>query len=57
MYSSILRIENIWHHHFTKSGANSQEIVSLFQSSSDPRGPTIGTKFTISSKFGPLQVK
>ena len=30
MYSSILMLENIWYHHFTWSGSNSQEIVNLF---------------------------
>ena len=29
----------------------------MFQSSSVPRGPIIGTKFTIFGEFGPLQVK
>ena len=33
------------------------EIVNLFQFNSAPREPTIGTKFTISYEFGPLQVK
>ena len=33
------------------------KIVNLFQFSSGPRGPTIGTKFTISYEFGLLQVK
>ena len=50
MYSSILMLE-------VDSGQNSQEIVNLFQFSLGPRGPTIGTKFTISCEFGPLQVK
>ena len=60
MYSSILLLGNIWYYHFTWSGPNSQEIVNLFQFSNlvwVPGGPTIGTKFTISCKFGPLQVK
>ena len=57
MYSSILMLGNIWYYHFTWSGPNSQEIVNLFQFSSGPRGPTIGTKFTISCEFSPLQVK
>ena len=57
LYPSILMLQNIWYHHFTWSGPNSQEIVNLFQFSSGPQGPTIGTKFTISCEFGPLQVK
>ena len=57
MYSSILMLENIWHHHFSWSGPNSQEIVNLFQFSSGLRGRTIGIKFTISGEFGPLQAK
>ena len=57
MYSSILMLENIWYLHFTYSGPNSQEIVNLYQFSSDLRGPTIGTKLTISFEFSPLQVK
>ena len=42
---------------FFINGPNSQEIVSLFQYSSGPLEPTIGTKFTISCEFGPLQAK
>ena len=29
-HSSILMLENIWYHHFTWNGSNSQEIVNLF---------------------------
>ena len=57
MYPSILMLGDIWNYHFTLSGPNLQEIVNLFQFSSGPRGPTIGTKFTISCEFYPLQVK
>ena len=57
MYSSILILEKIQYHCFTWSGPNSREILNLFQFSSRPWGPTIGIKFTISSEFGPLQVK
>ena len=56
-YSSILMLESIWCHRFAWSGSNSQEIVNLFQFNSVLQGPTIGTKFTISYEFGPLQVK
>ena len=52
MYFSILMLENIWDHHFTWSGLNSQKIVT-----SGPHGPTIGIKFTISCELGPHQVK
>ena len=57
MYSSLLIIENICHHHFSWIGSNIQEIVNLFQFSSGPRGRTIGTKFTVSCQFGQLQGK
>ena len=57
MYSSFFVLENIRYHHFTWNGPISQEIANLLQFSSGPRGPTIGTKFMISSEFGPLQVK
>ena len=57
LYSSVLMLGNIWYYHFTCSGPNSQEFVNLFQFSSGPRGRTIGTKFTISCEFSPLQVK
>ena len=50
-------LENKRYYHFTCSGPNLQEIVNLFQFSSSPRGPMIGTKFTTSSEFGSLQVK
>ena len=29
MYSSIFMLENIWYHHLTRSGPNSQEIVNF----------------------------
>ena len=57
MYSSILMLENIWYHHFTWSGPNSQEIVNFFQFSSGPRGSSIRTKFSISYEFSLLQVR
>ena len=57
MYSFILIPENMWYYHFTRGGPNSEEILYLFQFSSGCRGPTIGTKFTVSCEFGPLQVK
>ena len=57
MYSSILMLENTWHHLLIWCGPNSGEIVNLFQFSLGPWGPTIGTKFPISSEFGPLRVK
>ena len=57
LYSSILLLRTIWYFHFTWSGPNSQETVNLFQFSSGPWGPTIGTKLTISCEFGLLQVK
>ena len=57
MYSSILMLENIWSHHFTQSGPNSQEIVNLLQFSLGTRGPTIGKELSISCEFGSLQVK
>ena len=57
MFSSYFMLENIWHHHFTWSGPNSQENVNVV--------PTLGPlepelnwkKFTICCEFGPLQVK
>ena len=57
IYSSILTSGNICHYNLTWSGLNSQEIVNFFQFSSGTRGPTTGTKFTISCEFGPFQVK
>ena len=57
MYFSILMLENTWYHHFTWSGPNWQEIVNFFRFNSGTRGPTIGTKFTISCEFAPHQVK
>ena len=50
-------LENIRYHYSTWSGLNSEEIVNLFQFSSRPWGLKNGTKFKISSEFGPLQVK
>ena len=50
-------LENIWHHHFTWSVTNSQEIVN-FVSIVGPRGPELNwNKFTISCEFDPLPVK
>ena len=40
MYSSIFTVENIWYHHFTWSGTNSQEIVN-FLPIMTPRGPKL----------------
>ena len=57
MYSSILMLENIWHHHFSWSEPNSQEIANLLQFSSGPPGTKIGTKFTVFCEFSPLQEK
>ena len=57
MYSSILILENIWYHHFTYSGPNSQEIVNFYQFCLGPPGFTIGAKFTISCEFSPHKVK
>ena len=54
MYFFILMLENIWYYQFTWSGPSSPEIVNLFQFSSVSWRPTIGTKFPISSEFGPL---
>ena len=57
MYSSYFMLENIWHHHFTWSGPNSQEIVN-FVPIVGPQGPELNwNKFTISCEFDPLQVK
>ena len=56
MYSSILMVGNIWYN-FTWSGPNSQQIVNFFQFNSGPSGPKVGTTFTFSCEFGPLQVK
>ena len=55
MYSFILMLENIWHHHFTWSWRNSQEIVN-FTIILGPGGPTIGTKFTIWSTSGKIYI-
>ena len=47
----------LWYHHFTRSGPNSQEIVSFF-SFVGVQGPELNwNKFTISCEFGTLQVK
>ena len=57
MYSFYFMLENIWHHHFTWSGPNSQEIVN-FVPIVGPQGPKLNwNKFTISCEFDPLQVK
>ena len=48
---------NVWYHHFTWSGPNSQDIASFFPFVG-PRGPELNwNKFTISCEFGTLQVK
>ena len=57
MYSSYFMLGNIWHHHFTWSGPNSQETAN-FLSMVGPRGNKLNwNKLTISCEFGPLQVK
>ena len=57
MYYSYFMLENIWHHHFTWSGPNSQEIVN-FVPIVGPQGPKVNwNQFTISCEFDPLQVK
>ena len=57
MHSSYFMLENIWHHHFTWSGPNSQEIVNLVPVVGS-RGPQLDwNKFTISCELDPLQVK
>ena len=57
IYSTYFMLENIWHHHFTWSGLNSQEIVN-FVPILGPPGPELNwNKFTISCEFGPLQEK
>ena len=57
MNSSICIPESIWYHLFTWSGLNSQEILTSFWFSLGLWGPKIETKFTISWKYGPTQVK
>ena len=57
MYSFYFMLENIWHHHFTWSGPNSQKIVN-FVPIVGPRGPELNwNKFIISCEFALLQVK
>ena len=57
MYFPYIILENIWYHHFTWSGSNSQEIVN-FVPLMGPWGPELNwNKFTISCEFNPLQVK
>ena len=57
IYSSYFMLENIWHHHFTWSWPNSQEIVN-FVPIVGPRGHELNwNKFTISCEFDPLQVE
>ena len=57
MYSSYFMFENIWHHHFTWSGLNSQKIVD-FVPIVGPHGLKLNwNKFIISCKYDPLQVK
>ena len=56
MYSFYFMLENIWHHHFTWSGPNSQKIVN-FVPIVGPRGPELNwNKFAIFCEFDPLQV-
>ena len=50
-YSFDFMLENMWHHHFTRSEPNSQEIVN-FVLIVGPRGPELNW-----NKFDPLQVK
>ena len=57
MYSFYFMLENIWYHHFTWSGPNSQEILN-FVPIVGPQGPELNwKKFTSSCEFNPLQVK
>ena len=57
MYSSYFMLENIWHHHFTWSGPNSQETMN-FVPIVDTRSPELNwNKFTISCQLDQLQVK
>ena len=51
MYSSILMLQNIWHHHFSWSGSNSQDIVNLLQFSSGPEDPQLkqNSQFLVNS--------
>ena len=57
IYSSFFMLENIWYHHFTRSGPNSQEIVSFFSFVGPQRPELNWNKFTISCEFGTLEVK
>ena len=60
IYSSSLMLENMILLFYLKQmefTRNLFKFVNLFKFSSGPLGPTIGTKFTISSEFGPFQVK
>ena len=57
MHSSYFMLENIWHHHFTWNGPNSQETVN-FVAIVGPWGLELNwNKFTISCEFDPFQVK
>ena len=57
MYSFSFVLESMWHHHFTWSGPNSEEIVN-FIPIVGPQGRELNwNKFKISREFGPLQVK
>ena len=56
-YMTLYFTSIIWHHHFTWSGQNSQEIVN-FLPIVGPRGSELKwNKFTVSCEFDPLQVK
>ena len=57
MYSSFFMLENIWRHHFTWSGPNSQEIVNFVPIVGLRRPKLKWNKFTISCEFDPLQAK
>ena len=57
MYSSYFMLENIWHHYFTWSGSNSQEIVKFVQIVGSWGLELNWKKFTISCEFDPHQVK
>ena len=56
-YSSYFMLENIWHHHFTSSGPNSQEIVNFVPIVGPQRPELNWNKFTISCEFDLLQGK
>ena len=49
MYSSFFILENIWHHRFTWSGLNSQDILNFVPIVSS-RGPELNLKWHLLSK-------